>query len=185
MKISDKEILQTLQAGGSRVHKIMDYVYLKSRSKVIGHVMKNGGSKEDGQDVLQESVAAFYSNIINNKYRGESDMQGYIFGIARNRWLKMLNSRNKSKTILETDLHVAESDENQLDDGVVQKLEGVMGKLDEICRELLVAAFYYNYSANDLSEKFDFKNEQVARNKKYKCLKKLKSLMENIKTSQS
>ena len=41
MKLTDQEILHVLKTGGPRVHKIMDYVYLKSRKKIVGYVIKN------------------------------------------------------------------------------------------------------------------------------------------------
>jgi len=181
MKLSDHDILFALKSGGPSVHRTMDYVYLKSRKKIIGYVMKNGGNKEDGQDVLQDAVSAFYTNIINNRYRGESDVEGYLYGIARNLWLKTLKTKGKMQ-VLKDASHLKETPpDHKLDEDTFRDLDNVLQKMDVVCRDLLVHAFYYNYSAVDLSNKFDFKNEQVARNKKYKCLKKLRKLMENIK----
>ncbi len=181
MKISDHEILHAIKSGGFRVHQVMDYVYLRSRNKIIGYVLKNGGSKEDGQDVLQDAVSAFYFNIINSKYRSESDIEGYIYGIARNIWLKSLNVKSKMKSIQDADFIKDPGADLGLDEDAIRYLDSGMEKMNIICRELLVHAFYYNYSAAELCKKFDFKNEQVARNKKYKCLKKLRELMDKFK----
>jgi len=181
MKLSDHEVLHTIKSGGPRVHKVMDYVYLKSRNKIIRYVMKNGGNKEDGQDTLQDAVAAFYSNIINNKYREEGDIDGYIYGIARNIWLKSLNRKGKANVIKDADLLKEEPSELGLDEDTIKHLDSVLEQMDDVCRDLLIHAFYYNYSAEELCKKFDFKNEQGARNKKYKCLKKLRELMDKYK----
>jgi len=185
MKLSDSEVLHIIKSGGPRVHKVMDFIYLNSRSKIIRYVMKNGGSKEDGQDTLQDAVAAFYSNIITNKYRGESDIGGYIFGIARNIWLKSLNKKGKAKDLKKADLLKGETAEKSLDEDTTRHLNAVLQKMDDVCRDLLIHAFYFNYSAEELRKKFDFKNEQVARNKKYKCLKKLRELMDKFKITQA
>jgi len=181
MKLTDPEILTALKSGGPAVHKIMDYVYMKSRKKIIGHVMKNGGSKEDGQDVLQETVSSFYTNIINNKFRGESDISGYLFGIARNKWLKMVNRRNRVSNTSNVDFVGESQTEEESSIEVLKQIDVVLKKMNIDCREVLVHAFYYNYSAAELSRKFRFKNEQVARNKKSKCLKRLRAMMDKIK----
>ncbi len=181
MKLSDHEVLQIIKSGGPRVHKVMDYVYLKSRKKIIRFVMKNGGSKEDGQDTVQDAVTAFYSNILSNKYRGESDIGGYIFGIARNIWLKTLSKKGKTKTLKDAALLKDETVEIGIYEDGTSHLNTVMQKMDDVCRDLLIHAFYFNYSAEELRKKYDFKNQQVARNKKFKCLKKLRELMDKYK----
>ncbi|MEM9545167.1 MAG: sigma-70 family RNA polymerase sigma factor [Bacteroidota bacterium] len=181
MKLSDTEILRKLKTGGSHTHRVMDCIYLKSRKKIITYVLKNGGNKQDGQDVLQEAVAAFYTNVINNRFRGDSDIDGYIYGIARNTWLKVLKARGKEKSFKDIDPGVVYESSSSLDENAVQQLDGVLEQMKYNCREILVYAYYYNYSASELSEKFNFKNEQVARNKKSKCLKRLRELMAKIK----
>ena len=145
------------------------------------YVLKNGGNKEDGQDVVQEAVAAFYTNIINNRFRGDSDIEGYIYGIARNVWLKALKAKGKEKSITEIDPVVQDKSPYAANEDVLKQLDRILDKMKNDCRQILVYAYYYNYSAAELSEKFDFKNEQVARNKKYKCLKRLREMMAKLK----
>ncbi|MDF1696764.1 MAG: sigma-70 family RNA polymerase sigma factor [Saprospiraceae bacterium] len=183
MKLSDLQILEHLKAGGPRVHKVMDYLYLRSRTKIIGLVKNNGGSKEDGQDILQETLIAFYTNVLNNKFRAESDIEGYLYGIARFKWLKALKEKQKLRKLKERKPKSTVTAEDESIHKSYASLQHVMQKLNEGCRELLIHAFYFNFSADEISKKFNYKNEQVARNKKYKCLKKLREMIEKAKTT--
>ena len=181
MKLSDQEVLQGIQEGGPRIHKILDYVYLRSRSKIIRYVKKHGGNKEDGQDILQEAVTTFYTNVLNDKFRGESDIEGYIYGIARNIWLKSLRKTSKMKIVSDENLPLTSVKEEDKSATYRNDLKKVLAQMDDLCRSVLIYSFYFNYSAEELKTQFDFKNEQVARNKKYKCLKKMRNIINKSK----
>ena len=63
-------------------------------------------------------------------------------------------------------------------------------KLGEKCNQILTYFYYNNYSMKEILERMDYGNEQVLRNKKYKCLKTLINLVnsspaikENLKTA--
>ena len=53
----------------------------------------------------------------------------------------------------------------------------LVGELGETCRKILLLFYYENLSMKEILEATDYENEQVVRNKKYKCLKQLEQMV--------
>ncbi|MBK8952928.1 MAG: sigma-70 family RNA polymerase sigma factor [Chitinophagaceae bacterium] len=67
----------------------------------------------------------------------------------------------------------------QLDDREgKQAVISVVEQLGETCKKILILFYYENLPMKDIVGATNFENEQVVRNKKYKCLKQLEQLLE-------
>lgn len=53
----------------------------------------------------------------------------------------------------------------------------VLNLLGESCKKILIESIYHNASMKEIAESGNFSSEQIVRNKKYKCIKKLKELI--------
>jgi hypothetical protein len=56
-------------------------------------------------------------------------------------------------------------------------LEKLFSEIGDVCKKILIGFYYDNKSMKMLLNEFDFKNEQVLRNRKNLCMKKLKELI--------
>ena len=72
----------------------------------------------------------------------------------------------------------------QVDTGhLIDKREGkaevikLVGELGESCRKILLLFYYENLSMREILASTEYENEQVLRNKKYKCLKRLEQMV--------
>ena len=45
------------------------------------------------------------------------------------------------------------------------------------CKKILLLFYYENLSISEILDTLDYQNEQVVRNKKYKCLKELEQMI--------
>jgi DNA-directed RNA polymerase specialized sigma subunit len=63
------------------------------------------------------------------------------------------------------------------DKNTVLALRQVMSEIGEKCHQILKGFYFEKKSYADLLKEVDMQNEQVLRNKKSKCLKKLKELL--------
>ena len=62
-------------------------------------------------------------------------------------------------------------------------IQQLFEKLGEKCKQLLLLVYYENLSMNEIIQHMpDYQNEQVIRNKKYKCMKQLEQLMQDNDT---
>jgi len=53
----------------------------------------------------------------------------------------------------------------------------LVGQLGENCQKILLLFYYENLSISEILETMEYENEQVVRNKKYKCLKQLEQMI--------
>jgi len=57
------------------------------------------------------------------------------------------------------------------------KLMRTIDSLGETCKKILLAFYYENLAVKDILQNLQYENEQVVRNKKYKCLKQLEQMI--------
>jgi DNA-directed RNA polymerase specialized sigma subunit len=53
----------------------------------------------------------------------------------------------------------------------------MLDKLGESCRKILMLFYYENLPMKEIVQHLHYENEQVVRNKKYKCLKELTEMV--------
>ncbi|MEO1260469.1 MAG: sigma-70 family RNA polymerase sigma factor [Bacteroidota bacterium] len=177
---SDKEIVAALLQGGPTEDAALRQVYVQHRMLILDFVKKNNGSAEEAKDVFQESVTAFYENVKQGRFKGDSAVSSYLYSIARFNWLNRLKRKGVGKKILETH-KAAEVTESFLPRFLEKEKErqvlGVFEKLGGDCKKVLVLHIYQFLSMQEIAATMNYDSDQVARNKKYKCLKKLKELI--------
>ena len=157
------------------------HIYQQYSWVVVDYVINNGGSHQDGDDVFQETVVAFIDLVKNDKFRGDAHIKTFLVSIARHIWLNELKKRkslgNRAKIFETGREHTEDITENLYQREVKQQVLELMGKLGPSCKEILTFFYYENLSFREISEKMAYENEQVARNKKYKCMKELADLI--------
>ena len=177
MDQAKESILEDIEHGGGRCELALKSLYDKLRPSVIKYIKQNHGSPTEAQDVLQDAIVAVYTSIVKKKFRGESTVSTFTYSVVRNLWINKLKRKkieskyiesseepNKTQSIIPSYFHHEKR----------EAIEGVFSMLGSDCKDLLVKIYYNNYSMKDIVATFSYENEQVARNKKYKCMKRLK-----------
>ena len=182
MKQTDQNLIEAIKSGGRASEAALIDVYEKSKPAVMKFILQNKGQKNDALDVLQDAIVAFYSAVQKNSFRGESSIQTFIYAASRYNWLNKLKRQqielNYKKSELEENKsihytpHYLENDKHNI-------IQSIFLELGEACQVLLTNVFYFNYSMKELVKILPYENEQVVRNKKYKCMKQLKTLIKN------
>ena len=174
--------MQLLNADSSSQDKALEYVYQENRDRVYSYVMANSGDLDQAKDIYQETVIAFFENVRDGKFKLESSISTYLFSIAKFKWL---NELKKNKQIEDRHLKVVR-EEHDLDASQLlmkredeQKIMDLFDLIGESCKKLLIQTVYFNASMKEIVDLLGFSNEQVARNKKFKCIKKLRILLKS------
>lgn len=135
-------------------------------------------------DVYQDSIIVFYQNAIHNKLdHVQGPPEGYLFGIARNLLLK--RNKKEKRTMYVDDMNdtVEKNIDFKLDFNLAidnsDVLEKAMGQLKENCRKVIKLYYYNNYSMDAIREEMGYENKDVAKSRKYQCLKSLRKLIRN------
>ena len=179
---TDEELITGL--GGHEISAFVEYLYGEYFEGIIEFIKYRGGEDEDGADLFQESLLIMIEKIKEGKFRGESSVKTYLFGIVRNLWLMELRTRERRKKREEYYSDTQETMVSQAPDYKKANvdLNEVFSQLGDVCKTLLTGFYFENKSMKELLNQFDFKNEQVLRNKKNLCMKRLKELLVENKT---
>jgi RNA polymerase sigma factor (sigma-70 family) len=170
--ISDKDMLETATVQLYREHAAI------ARSFIMG----KGGTTEDADDVFQETVVSFIDTVQNGKFRQESGIRTFLISISKNIWYNEIRRRqragNREKNY--------ETEKDQEDAGILEVirdrelknlLNQMLKELGESCKKILELFYFENLPMKDIVSHLHYENEQVVRNKKYKCLGQLTDKM--------
>jgi RNA polymerase sigma factor (sigma-70 family) len=177
----EEEIVDQILAGGDSENRALHEIYETNYNSIFAMVVRNSGSSEDAKDVFQEGVIELYKNIHSKKYRGHSLLTTYLYSICKFIWLKKL--RKKKKTIeLEQVAKAYPYDDDQhlmIDRSKAVIISELFDQLGETCKTILTLFYYERQSIEEILKQTGFKDEQNVRNKKYKCMKALKAILDD------
>ncbi len=179
--LPDTELVAKLRDGKSMDEAIRT-LYRNYFGNLCWYVMNNSGSRQDAEDVFQEVVVNFIDLVQKNKFRGESTVKTFLFSLNRHTWLNELKRRGRA--LAREEKYERGQEKTEMDAGhYIADREGkaevtrLVGELGETCRKILLLFYYENLSMREILETLHYENEQVVRNKKYKCLKQLEQMI--------
>jgi len=183
-KYDDVELIAAVNDKKSLDQAIL-YIYQNYSETVSSFITNNGGSEQDADDIFQETVVAFIDIVQKGKYRAEASIKTFLVSIARNIWYNQIKKKERSghrEKVYEVSRGTDETDVSHYisDREVKKEFRELLDKLGESCRKILTLFYYENLPMKDIVQHLHYENEQVVRNKKYKCLQQL---TEMIKTN--
>lgn len=176
-RYSDEEIIRLVKFGRN-LEQPISYIYTEHFDNLTNFIRRNKGSQQDAEDIFQETIIIFVDMIQREKFRGESSIKTFLYAIARNIWLNELKKRDRM-FIRDTESYEPKSkDSEDLQEALIkseskQKVMELIDQLGETCKKILVYYYYDNLSMKEIYERMHYETEQVVRNQKYKCMKKL------------
>lgn len=154
--------------------------YENNYFKIEKYILQNNGSVDHAKDIYQEAFIAVWRNIQLDKFYPEYEnaLEGYLFRIAKNKWLDYLRSGYFKKTVTLTE-SADEREDDELteeDQKHIAEVKKHFEKLGENCKEVLMRYYYRKESMKIIAAKFDW-TEATTRNNKYRCLQKLREFL--------
>ena len=174
---NDMTLLQTLRSD-AKPDDVIKHLYRTQFEITTAYVKQNSGSHEDAEDIFQEVILTFIELVKKDKFRGESSISTFLYALTRNIWLNELKKRGRSKQREEKFEKGKEMTELDVSKFLINretkaKLMQLVDGLGETCKKILLAFYFENLAMKEILKTLDYENEQVVRNKKYKCLKQL------------
>jgi RNA polymerase sigma factor (sigma-70 family) len=182
LKYSDQELVSTIESEKDINPAIM-FLYQQHAEAVSSFIISRGGSKQDGEDIFQEAVVALIKLVKEGKYRQQASIRTFLIAISKNIWFNEIRKRKSTENrekIYEDDRDIIESDiSEQIGDLEVKKqFRELLNRLGDPCKKLLLLFYYEDMSMKEIVSHLPYENEQVVRNKKYKCLKQLTTMVQ-------
>ena len=142
------------------------------------YVLNNAGSHDDARDVFQEALTILWLKAKEHRVHahGNTDLGGYLFQVARNKWLDQLRTASHRKMHMVVDEHTpvaSAAPEHELEERI-HRLRTVYAKLDERCRTVLDLFYHEHKDLATIAEQMGVEEESI-RTIKYRCMMKLRS----------
>ena len=179
--LSGEEIVSLIKMNDARALKRL---YKANFGKVRKYVLNNNGDTAAAKDVYQEAFVAMWRNIKNDKFSSEesSSVNGYLYQIAKNKWMDHLRSaRYKHTSPINRDLEADQSEMIEMEEKnkKIELLMESMGKMGERCQTLLKLFYFERRSFREIADITGL-DEASARNAKYRCQNQLKKIAQDI-----
>ena len=161
----------------SNISSRFNKLYAETRKSVFRNLMlRYGHSLEDAEDIFQDAMLVLCGNIRNGKLSGgETYLHYYVLKVSA-----LLGKRHRDMKIREQKVikkwNKAKHEEKFSPIGELPPppdVEKAMAKLDENSRTLLKLFYYKNYCMEAIAREMNYKNTNVVKSQKYRCLKKL------------
>lgn len=170
----------------------IDMIYNSYQAEFMSWILKlYHCSADDAREVYHYAVITFYENVVNAKLKVlNCSIKTYLFAIGRNKYLEMLKAQKKFEQHCNEgaliDLPDIQKTDVLLREQQFECIESGLEKLGEPGRTLLELYYYHGKSMEEIAELLHYKNSATAKNLKYKCLNRLKKIVESEqKISQS
>ncbi|WP_299247968.1 sigma-70 family RNA polymerase sigma factor [uncultured Aquimarina sp.] len=174
--INEKEIIRGIISGDETILKSF---YHKNFPYLKHHILKQGGSVEDAEDIFQDALLVLYLKLSSNNILVSSSVYGYFYGICKKLWL---NHARKERKWMMADLLDNDHQDNELiaTEQIFQKdrknlLNTYFSNLQESTKQL----WYYFFEGKSHREIAIIAGYSEAYIRKKKCESK-KKMIQNI-----
>ncbi len=177
--IEKGELKQLLQSDSNQeVDRALRHLTKQQGPMIEKFVLKNSGSKSDAEDLFQDGLIALYKLARNKRLNEETNIEAYLYSICRNLWYKELKKRRMNVDI--SDIHQVVDTEDivlyrLLSDEKKTIIQNLLKILGEKCQRILNYFYYDKLRMKKIMDLMNFANEQVVKNQKSLCMKKLRS----------
>ncbi|MEM5539317.1 MULTISPECIES: RNA polymerase sigma factor [unclassified Olleya] len=170
--MNDKKILEFFKTG-QRDKAFKQLYSLYPRIEKL--VLSKGGKQSDAQDVFQEALIILNRNLEQSDFKLTASFYTYLYSVSRFVWKDM---QSKFTT---QELHDLKDNEVSIFQHVLEEkkyrfAENAFRELGERCQQLLQLFYLKRIPFKEIAVTMQFKSEKIAKNQKYKCLKKAKDI---------
>lgn len=170
--MKDNVILERISKGDE---KALDYLYRKYYKMMTNIILKNSGTEQEAKDIYQDALIVFWQKVISNKLVLSSKISTYLYSVCLNLWRKELE--RKSKLSNEEKDAVEYLDQESKERSYI--IRNCIEQLGDTCKKILMYYYFDDMSMQDIADKLGMANTETVKTKKYKCKKRLDSLIKS------
>ena len=150
-------------------------------------IIDNSGTMVEAEDTFQDAMIVLYNNTRKTDFKLTCALKTYMYSIVRNLWLNKLKLKDRL-TMKPIDSETIELQSQETEISTLnprqKRIMKEFSNIGEQCKEVLYKFYYHRMSMHSIAKDMGLANEQVAKNKKSRCLKKLKiSVFKNTANS--
>ncbi len=168
--MKDSEILDRIGQGDE---KVLEFLYQKHYRMMLNLVLRNNGTEDEAKDIYQDALVAFWQKASSGNLVLTSRISTYLYSICQNLWRKELDRKGRLSNEEKDGQDFQTYEEGENYKIVISCIE----ELGDVCKKILTYYYFEGMSMTDIAEIMSFANTDTAKTKKYKCKKRLDSLI--------
>jgi len=182
--LEDHELIRLMQSGDpGQQEKAFRYFYRQYYGLIESLVVTNSGQKEDVPDVFHDALIVFFNKAKTLDFSINSTIKTYFYSISRNLWLMQLRKAKRNVELQDQHKQI-ELSENHFETLEMNEkkrlLLSLLSELGEECQSILELFYFRKMKIKQIQQNLRLVSEQVVKNKKGNCLKKIrKKVTEN------
>lgn len=157
---------------------IVRSLYARHFPVIRQFVRKNNGTLRDAQDVFQEAMTILWLNVKEDRVKpdAQGDVGGYLYRVAKNKWLDTVRSaaHKHMRVVVDEEQAPVVVEGPDETEGRLQRLRSIYAALDERCRAVLDRFYYERQDMATIAASLGVEEESV-RTMKYRCMMKLRA----------
>ncbi|KJS22858.1 MAG: RNA polymerase subunit sigma-24 [Clostridiaceae bacterium BRH_c20a] len=159
----------------------LEQLILEEVKLVYKYLKKMGASKEDTEDIVQETIYMTFKNIDSID---KNKIRAWLFKVAINNYYNLYNKKKKQNNISFSDLEYLKIFNESTEDNVLieekrRYIEKALDLLKPSYKELLVFKYVMDLSYRDIASIFDMKEEKI-KVYLYRARNKFKEIWEGL-----
>jgi len=178
---SDSEIISILTSRKKHEDAVLRFLYAEVQPSLTKFILSNNGSSDDVEDIIQDAIIVFYEKVKNNQLQLEKTVSGYIYTVGKYMWYNKLRKNKKQVRLENNDFSKIGLDEFDIElfhTNETSFVKELLSKIGKACQTVLQQSVFEKIAMDQIAQLNGYKNEQIARNKKYRCLKELRTVIE-------
>lgn len=176
---TDEQIIQSLLGNPKQREELFAYLYRLSgwREWVVKHVCREGGDEPAGEDVFQETLILFDRNIREGRFQGNSSLQTYFLGIAKQYWFNRRRNIRPQSLPIEYDHPDHHNPEYiTLQNERQSMIDQVLQAMGEHCKQVL-ELYKLSLSNEEIARELGLSSPEMAKKYTYRCREKFRAFV--------
>ena len=178
---ADEQLLDALRAG--QKDRLSDF-YRAHRAEFIRWAAKAFKTDEEvAVDAYQDSMIIFYENAVRGRLQHLTcTLKTYLFAVGKHLLLRRLQQQTRVQFTDEDALRewaaddaMARLDEEKDRNHQQEVVHDQVMEMEEPCRSLLTLFYFDRLSMTEIARRMNYKNADVAKSQKARCLKGLRT----------
>jgi RNA polymerase sigma factor (sigma-70 family) len=175
---SDARILNLVRQGDEEGLVLL----FEMNRRTVSHLVRShGGTTDDADDILQESVIILWERVRGGTFERRAKLSTFVYATAKNIWLRRRAKMHRETT---NDIDPETTDDGRqsvlqdlIDSEETVAVRDALGELGDPCKTLLLLYYWEDKTMNEIASAMGFANAETAKSKKYQCKKALEEIM--------
>jgi len=150
---------------------------------IKNYLASKGCPTTDAEDVFQEALLIFSRKLDEPDFELTVEPFHYVKNTCKFIWYNVSRKNAKLRTDEISDTADFEDDQWIEKELKLRRIETAITKVGQKCQQLLKMFYGGGSTMSEIAKKLGMRNDKVAKAQKYRCIHKVKEVLENTDTS--